>query len=190
MNRTDDLGLRRTQRPSGPTASRSPRMRHVTQPSTASKTSSASAGDPVKDVFVFGSDLAGHHTGGEALTALRRHGAAYGRGVGLEGRSYAIPVMDEQGKRLPAAIIARYVNAFLRFASIHRELTFHVSRVGCERGGYRDDEIAPLFKGAPPNCHLPKGWTRLIERQAEPEGVAQRPKPPRGALRRNRLRSR
>jgi hypothetical protein len=93
--------------------------------------SAASAADPVKDVFVFGSDLAGHHTGGEALVALRRHGAIYGRGVGL-----------------------------------HRELTFQVSRIGCERGGYRDDEIAPLFKDVPPNCRLPRGWTRLIERRA------------------------
>lgn len=166
MNRAGDLGRRLVKRRSSSRADRSPRMRHVAQPSMASKSASTSAEDPLKDVFVFGSDLAGHHTGGEALTALRRHGAAYGRGVGLEGRSNALPVMDEQGKRLPAAIIARYVSAFLRFASIHRELTFHVSRVGCERGGYRDDEIAPLFKAVPPNCHLPKGWTRLIERRA------------------------
>ena len=107
--------------------------------------SPVSSADPAKDIFVFGSDLARRHTGGEALTALRRHGAVYGRGVGLQGRSYAIPVRDEQGKLMPVAVIARYVNAFLRFAAIHREMTFYLSRIGCERGGYRDDEVAPLF---------------------------------------------
>jgi hypothetical protein len=127
---------------------------------------SESSSDPVKDVFVFGSDLAGRHASGDALAALRHHGAVYGRGVGLQGRSYAIPVRDERGKPLPVTAIARYVTAFLRFAAIHREMTFHVSRIGCERGAYRDDEIAPLFAGAPPNCRLPRGWERFIERRA------------------------
>jgi hypothetical protein len=97
----------------------------------------ASLSDLVRDIFVFGSDLAGRHASGDALAALRRHGAVYGRGVGLQGRSYAIPVRDEQGKLMPATAIARYVTAFLRFAAIHREMTFHVSRLGCERGGER-----------------------------------------------------
>lgn len=120
-----------------------------------------SIADPARDVFVFGSDLAGRHAGGDALRALRHYGAIYGCGVGLQGRSYAIPVRDEHGKLMPIAVIARYVKAFLRFAAIHREMTFHVSRIGCGRGGYRDDEIAPLFAGAPPNCRLPKGWERF-----------------------------
>lgn len=121
-----------------------------------------SVADPVREVFVFGSDLAGRHASGDALKALRYHGAVYGRGVGLQGRSYAIPVRDEHGRLMPIAVIARYVDAFLRFADIHRELTFHVSRIGCGRGGYRDGEIAPLFAAAPPNCRLPKGWGRFV----------------------------
>jgi hypothetical protein len=125
--------------------------------------------DPVRDVFVFGSDLAGRHASGDALVALRRYGAVYGRGMGLQGRSYAIPVRDEKGKHLPIAVIARYVDAFLRFAVIHRETTFHVSRIGCAREAYRDDEVAPLFTGAPPNCRLPKGWQRFLQRQAVPD---------------------
>ena len=83
--------------------------------------------DSAKEVFVFGSDLAGRHSGGEGLAALRRHGAVYGRGVELQERSYSIPVRDEQGKLMSAAVIARYANAFLRFAAIHREMTFDVS---------------------------------------------------------------
>lgn len=110
------------------------------------------------EVLVFGSNLAGRHTEGEALTALRRYGAAYGRAVGLQGRSYAIPVRDERDKPLPIAVIERYVGAFLRFAATHRELLFRVTRIGVERGAYGDDEIAPLFAQAPPNCRLPGAW--------------------------------
>lgn len=110
------------------------------------------------EVLVFGSNLAGRHTGGEALTALRKYGAAYGRAVGLQGRSYAIPVRDEQDKPLPIPLIERYVGAFLRFAATHRELDFRVTRIGVERGGYRDDQVAPLFAHASPNCRLPAAW--------------------------------
>ncbi|MFN3566147.1 MAG: hypothetical protein ACK4V1_09235 [Burkholderiaceae bacterium] len=123
-------------------------------------------GDPAKDIFVFGSDLAGRHAEGDALIALRDHGAVYGRAVGLQGRSYAIPVRDENGKPLPVPVIARYVKAFLRFAEIHREMTFHVTRIGCGHGAHRNEDIAPLFAGAAPNCRLPPGWRRIVERRA------------------------
>lgn len=118
--------------------------------------------DPPEHVFVFGSDLAGRHREGDALVALRRHGAIYGRGVGPQGHSYALPVRDEQDRLLPVAVIARYVQAFLRFAATHPRATFHVSRIGCGRDAYRDEQIAPLFKGAPPNCRLPAGWKRYL----------------------------
>lgn len=123
-------------------------------------------GDPARDIFVFGSDLAGRHAEGDALIALRDHGAVYGRAVGLQGRSYAIPVRDENGKPLPVPVIARYVKAFLRFAEIHREMTFHVTRIGCGHGAHRNEDIAPLFAGATPNCRLPPGWRTIIERHA------------------------
>lgn len=109
-------------------------------------------------VYVFNSDLAGRHTRGTALIALREHGAVYGVAVGLRGRSYAIPVRDEQGDPLPLTVITRYVQAFLRFASNHRDLTFYVTRIGCESGVYSEREMAPLFAQAPPNCHLPRRW--------------------------------
>lgn len=116
------------------------------------------------DIFVFGSDLAGKHVSGDALNALRQHGALYGRAVGLQGHSYALPVRDEQGRLLPLPIINRYAAAFVQFATIHRELTFHVTRIGCGRDDYRDEQIAPFFAGAPPNCHLPKPWQRVLRR--------------------------
>ena len=39
------------------------------------------------EVFVFGSNLAGHHRGGAARTAFEKFGAVWSVGVGLEGNS-------------------------------------------------------------------------------------------------------
>ncbi len=123
-------------------------------------TMEANTEDPIKKVFVFGSNLSGQHTQGDALTALRQHGAIYGRGVGLQGNSYAIPVRDENNKLLPVSVIGRYIQAFLRFAAIHRELIFDVTAIACKTEEYRDDQIAPLFGQAMPNCRFPKRWKR------------------------------
>ena len=46
------------------------------------------------EIFVFGSNLAGMHAGGAARIACRCFGAVWGQGVGLQGRSYAIPTMQ------------------------------------------------------------------------------------------------
>lgn len=95
------------------------------------------------EVFVFGSNLAGAHGGGAARAAYNKFGAVWGRGVGLFGQSYAIPTM--QGG---VETIKPYVDEFIRFAKEHYELEFLVTRIGCGIAGFRDSEIAPLFKEA------------------------------------------
>lgn len=46
------------------------------------------------EIFVFGSNLAGRHGGGAALTAMQHFGAEWGKGEGIQGQSYAIPTMQ------------------------------------------------------------------------------------------------
>ena len=53
------------------------------------------------EIFVFGSNLAGAHGGGAARLAYNRFGAEWGEGVGLHGRTYAIPTM--QGVLTPSS---------------------------------------------------------------------------------------
>lgn len=111
------------------------------------------------EVFVFGSNLSGSHGGGAALVALRKFGAVWGQGVGLQGQSYGIPTM--QGG---VETIAPYVDEFIEFAKEHQELTFYVTRIGCGIAGFRDSEIAPLFSKARQleNVILPKTfWDEL-----------------------------
>jgi len=107
------------------------------------------------EIFVFGSNLAGHHAGGAARTALEKFGAIYGQGVGLQGQSYAIPTMHGGVES-----IVPYVNEFITFAKQHPELFFYVTRIGCGIAGFRDEQIAPLFKEAVhmDNICLPKSF--------------------------------
>lgn len=114
--------------------------------------------DKTKQIFVFGSNLAGRHGKGAALTARQQHGAVYGQGYGLQGQSFAIPTRDSNLKTLPLSVIQSYVNMFIGFAEANPDLVFNVTRIGCGLAGYKDSDIAPMFKDAPNNCNLPDGW--------------------------------
>ncbi|MFA6950743.1 MAG: hypothetical protein WCQ70_08665 [Lentimicrobiaceae bacterium] len=113
------------------------------------------------EIFVFGSNLAGHHAGGAARIAAIKFGAIYGQGVGLQGQSYAIPTM--QGG---VETIAPYVDDFISFAKANTEKLFYVTRIGCGIAGFTDEEIAPLFRNALKldNVCLPEAFVKVLER--------------------------
>ncbi|MDE6290858.1 MAG: ADP-ribosylglycohydrolase family protein [Muribaculaceae bacterium] len=111
------------------------------------------------DIFVFGSNLAGHHAGGAARVARQRFGAIEGQGVGLQGQSYAIPTM--QGG---IDTIKPYVDDFIEVARECDQNTFYVTRIGCGIAGFTDEEIAPLFRKALDlyNVRLPESFVRIL----------------------------
>lgn len=95
-------------------------------------------------VFVFGSDLASRH----------------GKDIGRQGNSYAIPTKDEKIRTLRLNEIGYHVNEFLKYAENNKNETFQVTKIGCGLAGYSEKIIAPLFRYAPENCILPKGWVK------------------------------
>lgn len=111
------------------------------------------------EIFVFGSNLEGKHLGGAAKAAHMKFGAQWGVGVGLTGQSYAIPTM--QGG---IETIKPYVDQFIEYAKEHQEKKFLVTRIGCGIAGFKDEEIAPLFKKAATICniYLPKEFFNII----------------------------
>ena len=114
------------------------------------------------EIFVFGSNLAGMHGGGAARLARLRWGAVMGQGVGLQGRTYAIPTMQGGPET-----IKPYVDEFIAFAKAHPELRFLVTEIGCGIAGFTPSQIAPLFAGAAdvPNILLPaRFWDVLLGR--------------------------
>ena len=111
------------------------------------------------EIFVFGSNLDGHHIGGAAKVANMKFGAVWGVGVGMTGKTYAIPTM--QGG---VESIRPYVDQFIEFAKSHTDFHFLVTRIGCGIAGFKDEEIAPLFKQAlgVMNVYLPKDFYDIL----------------------------
>jgi hypothetical protein len=116
------------------------------------------------EIFVFGSNLSGRHGAGAAKYARLHHGAVMGQGMGLQGTSYALPTKGVNLSFMSLSDIGRHVMAFISFAKIRPDLTFRVTRVGCGLAGFKDTEIAPLFRAALelPNVRLPQGWRHYI----------------------------
>ena len=110
------------------------------------------------EIFVFGSNIGGYHGGGAARTAMQ-WGAVWGQGVGLQGRTYAIPTMDGSVDK-----IKPYVDEFIEFAKSKPDKTFLVTEIGCGIAGYSPAEIAPLFCSSleVSNIHLPASFWKII----------------------------
>jgi hypothetical protein len=119
------------------------------------------------EIFVFGSNLAGRHGKGAALEAKMKHGAIYGRGFGLQGASYAIPTKEENLRTLPLSRIERFVHGFLADAADRPDLTFRLTAIGCGLAGYTPADIAPMFRGAPPNVILPLEFVAALAKAAD-----------------------
>ena len=111
------------------------------------------------EVFVFGSNLEGMHLGGAAHVAYSKFGAVMGQGVGMQGQSYGIPTM--QGG---VETIVPYVDEFIEFAKQNPDIYFYVTRIGCGIAGFKDEEIAPLFRNAlgVDNICLPQSFIDLL----------------------------
>ena len=109
------------------------------------------------EVFVFGSNASGAHGGGAALFAYRRFGAVWGQSEGLQGQSYGIDTMSGLG------VFEEQARRFTEFARERPDLRFLVTEVGCGIAGYRPEQVARFFGGAPDNVVLPESFTRVIE---------------------------
>lgn len=116
-----------------------------------------------RQIFVFGSNALGYHTGGASGTARKKFGAVWGQPEGLQGQSYAIPVDFGKDVRKDEVVKAA-VERFISFAKEHTELFFFVTRVGCGIAGYHDDEMAQFFKDAlgMKNVCLPKSFVDAL----------------------------
>lgn len=109
-------------------------------------------------VVVFGSNRAGRHSKGAALTARRKWGARMGQGTGLMGQCYGIATKGHRLEVLSLPEIAVQVERLYRFATAHPELTFLVTKIGCGLAHYSIKQVkAACFDGLtkPANVVLP-----------------------------------
>lgn len=116
----------------------------------------------VFEVFVFGSNLAGRHGKGAAKMAMS-FGAKYGKGIGLQGNTYAIPTKDERLNILQIEEIKKHVDNFISYAKNSMNI-FFVTEIGCGLAGYKPQDIAPLFRNATNkyNIYLPESFWNVL----------------------------
>ena len=110
------------------------------------------------EVFVFGSNEHGIHSGGAAAFAVKHFGAIMGQGVGLQGQSYAIPTTGNY------RAFSMAVADFIDYAAAHPEQRFLVTRVGCGNAGHSAREVARAFVGAVKveNISLPEDFWEIL----------------------------
>ena len=115
------------------------------------------------EVFVFGSNIKGLHTGSAAKQALK-WGAQMGVASGLMGQSYGIPTVGVHG----LAAIEGYVNQFVEYVKANDHVTFYVTAIGCGSAGFTPEQIAPLFKVLveETNVYLPESFWQVLRRKS------------------------
>lgn len=111
------------------------------------------------EVFVFGSNAAGHHGAGAARAAFEKFGAEWGVGAGPTGRAYAIDTMSGFDTMLEQIV------DFLEYAQAHPGTTFLVTPIGTGIAGHKVENVAPFFQGAPLNVVLPQVFVDAIDAQ-------------------------
>lgn len=109
-------------------------------------------------IFVFGSNMLGNHSGGAAKIAHEKFGAEWGIGRGLTGQCYAFPTLSREMTRPFIDSIEKERDYLFSTARALPEKTFFLTKLGCGIAGFKEEEIAPLFKDAPTNVIKPLNW--------------------------------
>lgn len=122
-------------------------------------------------IYVFATNETGHHENELAQLAVHRFGAKRSVGSGLQGRSYAIPVLDREGNRLPGARILKEIDDFKAFAARNPNEKFMLSRFGCDGIGFKDERVVNYFTDCPLNVDLPGVWRRRLDPSYQVFGI-------------------
>lgn len=119
-----------------------------------------------REIFVFGSNLAGIHGAGAALYAAK-FGARQGEGFGRVGQTFAIPTKDRHIKTMRIGDFQPFIASFIHYARLRLDLTFLVTEIGCGLAAYTPEQIAPLFREAIElqNVCLPERFWEVLNRE-------------------------
>lgn len=116
------------------------------------------------EVFVFGSNSAGRHGKGAALTALKFFGAVPELGEGLANQSYAFPTIKTLWPYTPMPIteFPKHVENLVKCVTDNPDKIFYLTSVGTGLCGYPHEIIAPLFKELEKlnNLYFPPEWSK------------------------------
>ena len=132
------------------------------------------------EIFVFGSNFLGHHSGGAAKVAHEKFGAVWGVGYGHTGQCFAIPTLKVGAssgslEKLFLGDIANLIDGFMTYAEYNPDLTFYFTKIGLGIAGYQLEDIAEIVmlvwineefykRYIPSNVILPKEFVEFAEK--------------------------
>lgn len=95
--------------------------------------------------FFFGSNLNGFHAGGAAKAAFEKFGAEWGNPAGQQGRSYAIPTLDKEMKKIPLQDIKQSLEELFQYADEHPDEVWFLTPVGSGIAGYSIEDLESIL---------------------------------------------
>ena len=107
----------------------------------------------MKEIFVFGSNLAGRHGAGAAKVAYKKHGARWGLAYGQYGNSFAIPTRGHDSP-LDMKTTQDFISGFIAYAAMNPQWDFKVATSG--------DFLPHQFINATGNVLLPEQWKQYL----------------------------
>lgn len=113
-------------------------------------------------IFVFGSNLAGHHLGGAAKQAHEQFGAEWGVGEGLTGQCYAFPTLDVAFRKVSLRSLVNSRNRLYKFCKHNSDKEFLLTKVGTGIAVFQENEMKDLFCDPPKNLILPDDWKNVF----------------------------
>lgn len=99
-------------------------------------------------IFVFGSNMNGNHTGGAARLAVEKFGAIMGQAEGIQGQSYAIPTLDKDMQKVTEEELVVFLGNFGNYANEHSEKEFLLTAIGTGIAGFQGAASATGNYGA------------------------------------------
>lgn len=111
-----------------------------------------------KEIFVFGSNLAGRHGAGAARQAASSFGAEYGVGEGMTGQCYALPTLKGDLTQRSEDDLVGSIVLLYEACLANPHLRFLLTKVGCGLAGYSESYMRSLFIDPPKNLILPEDW--------------------------------
>jgi len=136
------------------------------------------------EIFVFGSNPEGRHGRGAANIALKKFGAKWGQGRGLQGNSYGLITKNLRAnytekstgiiyiktgfRSVAPPMLIRNIRELYAIARKRPDLTFYIAytKGAINLNGYSDQEVALMFSQArpiPDNIVFERGFNQLVK---------------------------
>ena len=114
-------------------------------------------------IFVFGSNMNGDHAGGAARLAVEKFGAIMGQAEGIQGKSYAIPTLDEDMEKVAEEDLINHLANLRHFANEHPEKEFLLTAIGTGIAGFDTNYMAYMVLRAnlPGNVTIPEEFSKI-----------------------------